>query len=360
MKPDRSEGIVEVEEFASHMVGKAHFTGVSDIHILPEGDQLFLIYFRIGGNMVLHKSIEIDEGERLISYFKYISNMDVGERRKPQSGSANLKNDYGVCALRFSIITNFRAQETMVIRLLSQAKIQPLRTTTFFQKEVQEIERLAKYKSGLLLFSGPVGSGKTTTMYQLIRESSHRQKQQVITVEDPVEIEEPSFLQCQVNEKAGISYSTLLRSSLRHHPDVLIIGEIRDEETAKMAIRGALTGHLIMASIHAKNTLGVLSRLEELGVSKEQLHQSLLGIIYQKLIPRFCPLCQGNCHLSCPHYDMADKRAALYEVLSKEQLEQIGRHRETYTLNRTFNSLLRKATSYGYISEENCQKYQIP
>src|SRR5690606_35607169 len=158
------------------MVGKAHFTGVSDIHILPEGDQLFLIYFRIGGNMVLHKSIEIDEGERLISYFKYISNMDVGERRKPQSGSANLKNDYGVCALRFSIITNFRAQETMVIRLLSQAKIQPLRTTTFFQKEVQEIERLAKYKSGLLLFSGPVGSGKTTTMYQLIRESSHRQK----------------------------------------------------------------------------------------------------------------------------------------------------------------------------------------
>lgn len=177
---------MEVEEFASHMVGKAHFTGVSDIHILPEGDQLFLIYFRIGGNMVLHKSIEKDEGERLISYFKYISNMDVGERRKPQSGSANLKNDYGVCALRFSIITNFRAQETMVIRLLSQAKIQPLRTTTFFQKEVQEIERLAKYKSGLLLFSGPVGSGKTTTMYQLIRESSHRQKQQVITVEEVV------------------------------------------------------------------------------------------------------------------------------------------------------------------------------
>ena len=348
---------MEMEEIASKMVAKAHFTGVSDIHILPEGETQFLIYFRIGGNMVLHKTVQAIEGERLISYFKYIANMDVGERRKPQSGSANLENEYGVCALRFSTITNYRSQETMVIRLLNQAKQRLLRTTTFFQQEVQEIERLAKFKSGLLLFSGPVGSGKTTTMYQLIRESSQIQKQQVITVEDPVEIEEPSFLQCQVNEKAGISYSTLLRSSLRHHPDVLIIGEIRDEETAKMAIRGALTGHLILASIHAKNPLGVLARLEELGVSKEQLRQSLLGIVYQKLIPRFCPLCQGDCKVTCGHYETENKRAVLYEVMSKDQLNQ---QQNTKTVHRTFNDLLRKATLYGYVSEENFQKYQIP
>lgn len=348
---------MELEEMASGMIAKAHFTGVSDIHILPEGEAVFLIYFRIGGNMVLHKTVEAMEGERLISYFKYIANMDVGERRRPQSGSANLENEYGVCALRFSTITNYRAQETMVIRLLNQVKQRLLRTTAFFQQEVQEIERLAKFKSGLLLFSGPVGSGKTTTMYQLIRESSQKHKQQVITVEDPVEIEEPSFLQCQVNEKAGISYSTLLRSSLRHHPDVLIIGEIRDEETAKMAIRGALTGHLILASIHAKNALGVLSRLEELGVSKEQLRQSLLGIVYQKLIPRYCPLCQGDCQLACGHYKTENKRAVLYEVMSKHQLDQ---PQKTTTANRTFNHLLRKATAYGYVSEENCQKYQIP
>lgn len=348
---------MEMEEMASGMIAKAHFTGVSDIHILPEGEEIVQIYFRIGGKMVLHKSIKAVEGERLITYFKYISNMDVGERRKPQSGAANLENEHGVCALRFSTITNYRAQETMVIRLLNQAKQHLLRTTTFFQQEVQEIERLAKFKSGLLLFSGPVGSGKTTTMYQLIRESTQIQKQQVITVEDPVEIEEPSFLQCQVNEKAGITYSTLLRSSLRHHPDVLIIGEIRDEETAKMAIRGALTGHLILASVHAKNPLGVLSRIEELGVSQEQLRQSLLGIVYQKLIPRYCPLCQGDCQLMCNHYKTENKRAVLYEVMSKNHLPQ---QQEVKKVNRTFNDLLRKATVYGYISEENYQKYQIP
>lgn len=346
---------MDVEGFALQLIAQASVAGVSDIHVLPEGEKEFLIYFRIGGNMMLHKTIAQQDGERMISYFKYMANMNVGERRKPQSGSAHLENEQMHYALRFSTITNFRSQETMVIRLLNQAKPKLLLSSAFFPREVKEIERLAKYKSGLLLFSGPVGSGKTTTMYELIRESSTVQKQQVITVEDPVEIEEPSFLQCQVNEKAGITYSALLRSSLRHHPDVLIIGEIRDEETAKMAIRGALTGHLILASIHAKNAQGVLSRLEELGVSREQLHQSLLGIVYQKLIPRVCPFCKGDCHLSCTHFPLENKRAILYEVMSKQQM-LLAQEKNP----RSFNALLRKAVLYGYISEENYQKFQIP
>lgn len=351
---------VDVEEFAVQLIKHASFSGVNDIHILPEGEKIVLIYFRIDGNLVLHKSLSRADGERLISYFKYMANMDVGERRKPQSGSAHLMNNQVQYALRFSTITNFRSQETMVIRLLNQAATRLLSSSAFFPQEVKEIERLAKYKSGLLLFSGPVGSGKTTTMYGLIRESSHSKKQQVITVEDPVEIEEPSFLQCQVNEKAGITYSTLLRSSLRHHPDVLIIGEIRDEETAKMAIRGALTGHLILASIHAKNTIGVLSRLEELGVSKEQLHQSLLGIVYQKLVPRLCPLCAGECHPFCSHFHTENKRAVLYEVMTKEQIQQTQASHQSEKTFRSFNALLRKAVLYGYVSEDTYQKFQIP
>lgn len=351
---------MDIEEFALQLIKQASLSGVSDIHVLPEGEKVFSIYFRMGGNMLLHKNINKNEGERLISYFKYMANMDVGERRKPQSGSAHLTHPPFQCALRFSTITNFRAQETMVIRLLNQAKSRLLRSSAFFSQEVKKIKRLAKYQSGLLLFSGPVDSGKTTTMYSLIRESSYIQKQQVITVEDPIEIEEPSFLQCQVNEKAGVTYSALLRSSLRHHPDVLIIGEIRDEETAKMAIRGALTGHLILASIHAKNTLGVLSRLEELGVSREQLDQCLLGIVYQKLIPRWCPLCEGDCRATCIHFNTESKRAVLYEVLNKEQIHGTRDDQRTEQNTRSFNALLRKAVLYGYISEDNYQKFQIP
>lgn len=355
---------MKIEEFSQHVVLKAQETGTSDIHILPEEDQ-YRFYFRIGGKMSFWNAVPEEEGKRFISYFKYLANMDVGERRKPQSGAAQLIVEGKPIALRFSTITNFRAQESMVIRILNQSMHLSLSKTTYFKKEVQLIEQLARFNSGLLIFSGPVGSGKTTTMYQLVRESYLASKQQVITVEDPVEIEEPFFLQTQVNEKAGITYETLLKSSLRHHPDIIIIGEIRDEETAKMVIRGALTGHLIIASVHAKNTIGVVSRLLELGVTQEQLKQTLLGAVFQKLIPRYCSFCKGDCDPACPHIKLYEKRAILYDVLSREELKQLLNQTQSEEQiqekqTRSFNLLLRKAYAYGYISEKNFMQFQIP
>lgn len=129
-------------------------------------------------------------------------------------------------------------------------------------------------------------------MYNLVKHRMAQETNQVISIEDPVEIEEPEFLQVQVNEAAGITYETLLKSTLRHHPDIIIVGEIRDEETAKMVIRGALTGHLIIASVHAKNAEGVVSRLKELGVSLDMLSQTIIGIVFQKLLPQYCQLCE--------------------------------------------------------------------
>ncbi len=351
---------MEVEEFTVQMIQDAQQKGSSDIHLSPEGCQ-YSLYYRMDDTLLLKNRLMQEEGERLVSYLKFLSNMDVGERRKPQSGAAQIQTEAGNCMLRFSTITNFRAQESIVIRILSRTRSYQLDETTYFQKEVQKIKQLSQYKSGLLIFSGPVGSGKTTSMYQLIRENDTEIKQQVITIEDPVEIEEPLFLQAQVNEKAGISYAALLRQSLRHHPDILIIGEIRDEETAKMAIRGALTGHLILASIHAKNTVGVLARFMELGVTKEQLQQTLLGVVYQKLLPRFCPLCQGECHQWCSHFKANERRAVLYEVLSGLSLkEMLESGQKTSSDIRSFNHLLGKAAAYGFISEQSYQKYQIP
>lgn len=355
---------MEIEEYTQYVVLKAKETGTSDIHILPEKNQ-YKFYFRIGGKMSFWKAISEEDGKRFISYFKYLSNMDVGERRKPQSGSAQLNVEGKPIALRFSTITNFRAQESMVIRILNQFEHFSLSKTTYFKREVQVIEQLVQFSSGLLIFSGPVGSGKTTTMYQLVRESYLKSKQQVITVEDPVEIEEPMFLQTQVNEKAGITYETLLKSSLRHHPDIIIIGEIRDEETAKMVIRGALTGHLIIASVHAKNTVGVISRLLELGVTQEQLKQTLLGVVFQKLIPRYCPFCLGDCDPTCSHINLFEKRAILYDVFTRKELKQFLTQTHTEEeiqekQTRSFNLLLRKAYAYGYISEKSFIQFQIP
>ena len=354
---------MQIESFANHILVNAKEVGTSDIHILPEKG-LFGIYFRLNGRMVYQYKIDEEEGKRLISYFKYSANMDVGERRKPQSGSFVYKGEGEFNQdLRLSTLTNYHSQESLVIRLLETQENVNQDKSIFLPDELERIERLIHYKSGLVLFSGPVNSWKTTTMYQLVRNRMANTKIQVIAIEDPVEIEEENFLQIQVNEKAGNTYEASLKASLRHHPDVIIVGEIRDEETARMAIRGALTGHLIIASVHAKNAEGVLMRMHELGISYEMLSQTLIAVIFQKLLPIYCGLCEGDCSIYCQAYPVNRKRAALYDILDSSQITTLvlsnkkGIDQERV---KDFNSLLEKVYIYGFISEDTYNQYYIP
>lgn len=352
---------MEVESFARHIIILATNYRTSDIHILPESSQ-YIVYFRLSGQMVKQFILDYEEGVRLISYLKFLANMDVGERRKPQSGSCTF--DLGESIdLRLSTISNYRSNESLVIRLLSKKQDNDETDNCFFKYELSILKQLVQYKSGLILFAGPVDSGKTTTMYNLIRSRSIKDKQQVISIEDPVEIEEADFLQIQVNEAAGITYEALIKSSLRHHPDVIIVGEIRDEETARMVIRGALTGHLIIASVHAKDAFGVISRLKELGISKELIEQTVIGIAFQKLLPNYCHLCQGSCKSSCNHLEASAKRTVLYDVRHHSSLKKLfiqDQIKEEDSSNRSFNKLLKKVYLYGYISKETYQSYKIP
>lgn len=356
---------MDTESFATHLLSIASAYQTSDIHILPE-QKHYDVYFRLNGQMEKQYYLTREEGTQLISYFKFLSHMDVGERRRPQSGSTTFALKEKSVDCRFSTISNYHSQESLVIRLLKQKETGNQQPASFFSKEWKQLESLIESKSGLLLFSGPVDSGKTTTMYHLVKNRMKGEKQQVITVEDPVEIEETSFLQVQVNEKAGITYEHLLKSSLRHHPDVLIVGEIRDEETAKMVVRGALTGHLIVGSIHAKNAKGVLSRMMELGVSLTLLEQTLIGIAFQNLLPIYCPLCETNCQTYCTNHPRDRKRAALYEVKANESLSELFERlsqQESMTtppMNREFNRLLEKVYTYGYVTEKTYKRYLIP
>jgi competence protein ComGA len=356
---------MDIESFARHLLTIADAFKTSDIHVLPE-QKHYGVYFRLNGQMEKQYYLDIEEGSRLISYFKFLSNMDVGERRKPQSGSYAFSLNQRELDLRFSTMTNYRAQESLVIRLLEKQDKVELMQGTFFRHELKQLQALVEYKSGLLLFSGPVDSGKTTTMYHLVKNRSKEEKQQVICIEDPVEIEEDDFLQLQVNEAANITYERLLKSSLRHHPDVLVIGEIRDEETAKMVVRGALTGHLIIASLHAKNPEGVLARLQELGVSIELLRQTIIGIAFQKLLPIYCGLCEGECQSICSHYPPFQKRSVLYEVQCGENLEKllsgewVDESLNHIEASREFNTLLKKVYAYGFISKKTYARYLIP
>lgn len=351
-----------IEDFVRKLLLSAQEFGTSDIHILPEKAH-YTVYFRLNGQMVKQYQIDEEEGRRVVSYFKYQASMDVGERRAPQSGSLvyNVMDDSQL-DLRLSTISNYQNQESLVIRLLEVQEDISLEESTFLQEELRYMKNIIQLRSGLILFSGPVNSGKTTTMYQLIRDRMKENQLQVISIEDPVEIEEERFLQIQVNEKAGNTYEASLKASLRHHPDIIMVGEIRDEETAKMAIRGALTGHLIIASVHAKNAEGVMARMKELGVSYEMLRQTIIAIVFQKLLPIFCGLCEGNCHRYCTHYSVKKKRASLYDVLTSHEVNQLSfeDYTQSQTRYRHFNQLLKKVYSYGFISKETYLQYIIP
>ncbi|NKZ29882.1 competence protein ComGA [Facklamia miroungae] len=348
-----------IEVISKSVIAEAINQLASDIHFMPHVDS-YQIFLRINGQLHFYKNFPLSVGKQVIAHYKFLANMDVGEKRRPQSGACQFfVNENQRVELRLSTITDVNLIESLVIRVIFSTIHQAQQINAYFPKQVDLIRTLIRKKAGLILLSGPVNSGKTTTIYQLLRERVKEEKLQVITMEDPVEIKESSFLQTQVNEKIGISYDLLIKSSLRHHPDILFIGEIRDEETARMTLRGALTGHLMIATIHAKDSLGVIARLNELKISQEQLKQSLIGVVSQRLIPRFCPLCQSKVQLSCPHIPKAFQRAALFEILYGKALKNYLGQLNLLPCFSPINSQLRKAWAYGYICQKDYEHFEI-
>lgn len=326
------------------MVENAVNERVSDIHLIPL-EKEYAVYFRKAGALVFFDYRSFDWGRRCIAHFKFLANLDVAEKRKPQSGSVHYTVKEHAIELRLSTIMNVHLLESLVIRVIQPMLIQT-QLNAFFPLEFKKLQQLVQRKSGLVLFSGPVGSGKTTTIYQLLRDRIEYEMLQVITMEDPVEIVEPRFLQAEVNVAAGITYNELIKASLRHHPDILVIGEIRDEETAKMVIRGALTGHLMVATIHAKNAIGVIGRLQELGITRQQMEQTIIGIVSQRLVPAL----YGN---------QLNKfnRCAVWELMENEQVVA-SLNQQVFSMT-TLNQKLRKAWGCGYVSTQSYYKYEV-
>ncbi|EOL46584.1 competence type IV pilus ATPase ComGA [Enterococcus caccae] len=252
---------------------------LQDIYILPIENKI-QIFTRKGKKRVVFQELNEREGEKLIFHFKFIGSMDVGEKRKAQVGAVTYTINREEIRLRLSTVGDFRQRESLVIRFLHV--FGNSRENYFLPQQLTTVRSQVK-RRGLHLFCGPVGSGKTTLMYKLAKETD--QFQQVITIEDPVEIEEETFLQLQTNTKIDLTYDVLIKACLRHRPDILIIGEIRDGLTAQAAIRAALTGHTVFATIHARSISGVYERLAELGVQQSEVSECLASIIYQRLLP---------------------------------------------------------------------------
>ncbi|MEK5250976.1 competence type IV pilus ATPase ComGA [Bacillus sp. FSL R9-9530] len=341
-----------VELFANMIMKEACRVQASDLHIVPRQKDV-AIQLRIGKDLITKRCIEKEFGEKLVSHFKFLASMDIGERRKPQNGSLYLQIDGQEVYLRLSTLPTVY-QESLVIRLHLQAFVQPLSHLSLFPSSAEKLLSFLKHSHGLLVFTGPTGSGKTTTMYALLEVARKWQTRRIITLEDPVEQRKDGLLQIQINEKAGITYKTGLKAILRHDPDIILVGEIRDEETAKVAVRASLTGHLVMTTLHTNDAKGAILRFMDYGITRQEIEQSLLAVAAQRLVELKCPFCRGKCATLCKSMRKV-RQASIYELLYGYELKQAikeasGEH-VTYHY-KTLESSVRKGYALGFLEED--------
>ncbi len=261
----------------------------SDIHLHPFRDHADLLY-RIDGTLVRSRSFNIKLLAALVARIKIIARLDIAERRLPQDGAARALYEGRAVDLRISIIPTVDG-ESVVIRILNtEAGLKVLSQLGFSSQDEMQFADLLHKSYGILLVTGPTGSGKSTTLYAALGEVI-KQNVNIITVEDPVEYHIPGIEQIQVNTATGYTFAKALRHILRHDPDAILIGEIRDEETGKIAIQSALTGHLVLSSLHTNDAASSITRLLEMGVEPYLLSATLLGVLAQRLVRRNCPQC---------------------------------------------------------------------
>jgi type II secretory ATPase GspE/PulE/Tfp pilus assembly ATPase PilB-like protein len=262
----------------------------SDIHIEPEEDR-FKIRFRIDG--ILHEVFSPPKHlePALLSRIKVLSKLDIAEKRKPQDGRFNMKVQDRDIDLRVATFPTIYG-ENIVMRILDRGSILLGLDKLGFSEDTKiEFERLIKYPHGIILVTGPTGSGKTTTLYSALSTIDSEEKN-VITIEDPVEYHLGRIRQSQINPKAGLTFANGLRSILRQDPDVVMVGEVRDNETAEISVQAALTGHLVFSTLHTNDAAGALSRLIDMDVEPFLISSSVIGILAQRLVRRICEKCK--------------------------------------------------------------------
>lgn len=317
---------------------KAIRTAASDIHFYPFLDKTD-IYFRVQGKRSYVETISREKYELLLAYYKFTSGMDIGEIRKPQNGTIAHYGLEGNYSLRLSTLP-LNLIESLAIRILPQEESLELEQLFLFPGQLKKIKSWMRNQAGLILFTGPTGSGKTTTLYALLEAILKEKSFQAITLEDPIEKDINNILQVQVNERAGITYQTGLKAALRHDPDIIMVGEIRDQETARFAFEAALTGHLVLSTLHAKDGVGTIHRLLDMNIKPVEIEQTLLAVAALELLPII-------------QREKVLKRAAIMELIDDNQLKRVLRDEGEITHNyHTFCHLRKKAYAYGYISEE--------
>ena len=307
-----SAGDAPIIRMLNALLTQAARDGASDIHIEPY-ERHSSVRFRVDGtlrevvqpNRALHAA--------LISRLKIMADLDIAEKRLPQDGRISLRLGTRAIDVRVSTLPSAHG-ERAVLRLLDKSESKLTLESVGMQGEtLARFEQLVVQPHGIILVTGPTGSGKTTTLYAALQRMDATQGN-IMTVEDPIEYELPGVGQTQVNAKIDLTFAKALRAILRQDPDVIMIGEIRDFETAQIAIQASLTGHLVLATLHTNDATSAITRLTDMGVEPFLLSSSLLGVLAQRLVRKYCGACRGAGCAQCSHTGYAG-RTGVFELL---------------------------------------------
>ena len=304
-------GEVQAVKFVNELLELAVKQNASDIHIEPL-EAVTRIRLRIDGLLCTAVEVLRSNHSAIVSRIKIICGMDIAEKRLPQDGRVEVEVGSSKVDLRVSTLPVING-EKVVIRLLEKSqKLLELEALSFSASNLTIYKQLINSPHGIILLTGPTGSGKSTTLYATLQELNDETKN-IITIEDPVERTIVGINQIAVNNKAGLTFATGLRSIVRQDPNIIMVGEIRDGETAKIAVQAALTGHLVFSTLHTNNAIGAVTRLLDIGIEPFLLAAALRGVLAQRLVRTICPYCEGGC-VHCNHTGYKG-RIAVQEVL---------------------------------------------
>lgn len=281
-----------VVRLISSLLQHAIKSTASDIHIEPTSTDL-KVRFRIDGELQEVMTSSMSAHPSISTRIKIMSGMDIAEKRLPQDGRIETTVDGMDVDLRVSLLPTVYGEKIVIRVLGGQTVILDRKQLGISEGNMALFDKITKSPNGIILVSGPTGSGKTTTLYTLLKEVN-RPEVNIITVEDPVEYKLAGINQVQVNTKAGLTFANGLRSILRQDPDIIMIGEIRDSETAEIAIRASITGHLVLSTIHTNDSASSVARLVDMGIEPYLVSSSLVGVVAQRLVRNICPRCKAS------------------------------------------------------------------